>query len=113
MIAVAALPLVVLPKWLQVVACILVWLGASAGWGYLGHRLPTSRFDHDTWWSRLRGPERSGRLYERLGIKRFKAPPCLRKRNDGRERERRHHRQDLCERERDPQHDAERHHGEG
>lgn len=72
MIAAAALPLVVLPKWLQVVACILVWLGASAGWGYLGHRLPTSRFDHDTWWSRLRGPERGGRLYERLGIKRWK-----------------------------------------
>ena len=72
MIAATALPLVVLPKWLQVVACILVWLGASAGWGYLGPRLPTSRFDHDTWWSRLRGPERGGRLYERLGIKRWK-----------------------------------------
>lgn len=68
----AALPVLLLPKPLQVVACVAVWLAASAGWGYLGHRLPASRFDHDTWWSRLRGPERDGRVYERLGIRRWK-----------------------------------------
>lgn len=68
----AALPVVALPKWLQVVVCVVVWFAASAGWGYLGHRLPVTRFDHDTWWSRLRGPERDGRLYERVGIRRWK-----------------------------------------
>mgnify|MGYP003342282614 CR=1 FL=1 len=66
------LPVVALPKWLQVVLCVVVWFAASAGFGYLGHRMSLDRFDHDTWWSRLRGPERSGRLYERLGIKRWK-----------------------------------------
>ena len=67
-----ALPVVDLAKWLQVVLCVLVWFGASAGFGYLGHRLPLARFDHDTWWSRLRGGEIEGRRYERLGIKRWK-----------------------------------------
>ncbi|MFM7060434.1 MAG: hypothetical protein ACKOZL_04515 [Actinomycetes bacterium] len=67
-----ALPVVALPKWVQAVVCVVVWAGASAGFGYLGHRLPLSRFDHDAWWSRLRGDEVGGRRYERLGIKRWK-----------------------------------------
>ncbi|MEY4007712.1 MAG: hypothetical protein RLZZ467_744 [Gemmatimonadota bacterium] len=66
------LPIVVLPKWLQVVLCVVVWFGASAAFGYLGHRLPLSRFDHDTRWSRLRGTEIGGARYERLRIKRWK-----------------------------------------
>ena len=72
MVVALALPLVAMPKWAQAVFCVIVWFGASAGFGYLGHRLPLERFDHDTWWSRLRGREIGGRRYERLGIKRWK-----------------------------------------
>ena len=67
-----ALPVVVLPKWAQALLCVVVWFAASAGFGYLGHRAPLTRFDHDAWWSRLRGAEVDGRRYERLGIKRWK-----------------------------------------
>jgi glycosyl-4,4'-diaponeurosporenoate acyltransferase len=55
-------------------------IGGAATWafwstvcGYVAHRLPERWLDRDRWLFRLRGPERSGRLYDRvLRIKRWK-----------------------------------------
>lgn len=51
---------------------VAAWAVIHAGTGYLVHRLPASRLDADRWWFRPRPIERDGRLYERLGIKRWK-----------------------------------------
>jgi glycosyl-4,4'-diaponeurosporenoate acyltransferase len=40
--------------------------------GYALHRTASSRLDHDTWLTRIRGAERGGRAYERWGIRRWK-----------------------------------------
>jgi glycosyl-4,4'-diaponeurosporenoate acyltransferase len=50
----------------------LVWAGWSAVVGYAAHRLPLRRLDHDAPLTRLRTWERGGRVYERLGIRRWK-----------------------------------------
>lgn len=57
----------------QIVALdALAWAGWSAVVGYAAHRLPLSRLDHDGPLTRLRRWERGGRVYERLGIRRWK-----------------------------------------
>ncbi len=50
----------------------LVWAAWSAAVGYAAHRLPLRRLDHDAPVTRLRTWERGGRVYERLGIRRWK-----------------------------------------
>jgi glycosyl-4,4'-diaponeurosporenoate acyltransferase len=50
----------------------LVWAAWSATVGYAAHRLPLCRLDHDGPVTRLRAWERGGRVYERLGIRRWK-----------------------------------------
>lgn len=61
-----------LPKWAMVVLDVAVWGGWSAIVGYIAHRRPATAFADDSWLYRLRAVERGGRLYERLGIKRWK-----------------------------------------
>jgi glycosyl-4,4'-diaponeurosporenoate acyltransferase len=52
---------------------VIAWGLIHAGTGYLVHRLPARRFDHDTWLTRPRRIERGGRLYvDVLRIKRWK-----------------------------------------
>lgn len=49
------------------------WAAWSTVCGYVAHRLPLERLDHDGWLLRLRAPERDGRLYGRwLHIKAWK-----------------------------------------
>ena len=55
-----------------VAADVVAWGLLSSAVGYAGHRLPVRALAEDTAWSRLRGVERDGRLYERLGIRRWK-----------------------------------------
>lgn len=50
----------------------LVWALWSAVAGYAGHRMPHARLADDGWLTRLRGWERDGRVYERIGIRRWK-----------------------------------------
>ena len=50
----------------------LVWAAWSAVVGYAAHRLPLRRLDHDAPFTRLRTWERGGRVYERVGIRRWK-----------------------------------------
>jgi len=50
----------------------LAWAAWSAVVGYAAHRLPLRRLDHDARFTRLRTWERGGRVYERLGIRRWK-----------------------------------------
>ena len=55
-----------------VAADAAVWAGWSGIVGYAAHRLPDSRLDGDTALTRLRAWERGGRVYERIGIRRWK-----------------------------------------
>jgi glycosyl-4,4'-diaponeurosporenoate acyltransferase len=66
------IPLVELPKWAMVVLDVAVWGGWSAVVGYWAHRRPITAFADDSARYRLRAVEANGRLYERLGIKRWK-----------------------------------------
>jgi glycosyl-4,4'-diaponeurosporenoate acyltransferase len=53
---------------------VAAWAAFHASTGYLVHRLPARRFDHETFLTRARRFERDGRLYTRgLGIKRWKS----------------------------------------
>jgi glycosyl-4,4'-diaponeurosporenoate acyltransferase len=55
-----------------VVSC-LAWLLLGLLTGFFVHRLPLRRLDHDTWLTRPRGFEASGRFYEqRLHIRAWK-----------------------------------------
>ncbi len=55
-----------------VVSVVTMWLGWSLATGYCAHRLPVARLD--VWRRRLalRSWERGGRVYERVGIRRWK-----------------------------------------
>lgn len=55
-----------------VVLDVLVWAAWSVVVGYGAHRLPGHRLAHDGPLSRLRPWERDGRVYERIGIRRWK-----------------------------------------
>ncbi|MCC5951839.1 MAG: hypothetical protein JJU45_07045 [Acidimicrobiia bacterium] len=58
--------------WAVVVGSV-VWAVAGTAVGYVMHRLPVTRFDHDTWLTRLRPREVDGRVYERRwAIRRWK-----------------------------------------
>jgi glycosyl-4,4'-diaponeurosporenoate acyltransferase len=48
------------------------WAAIHAATGYAAHRLALDRLQRDTWLLRVRAFEDGGRLYERLGIKRWK-----------------------------------------
>jgi glycosyl-4,4'-diaponeurosporenoate acyltransferase len=50
----------------------LAWAVWSAAVGYAANRLPLRRLEHDGHLTRLRSWEREGRVYERLGIRRWK-----------------------------------------
>jgi glycosyl-4,4'-diaponeurosporenoate acyltransferase len=63
---------VALPNWATVVLDVAVWGGWSAVVGYVAHRRSATAFSADSWLYRRREFERGGRLYERLGIKRWK-----------------------------------------
>ena len=49
-----------------------VWAGWSAVVGYAAHRLPLARLAHDGVLTRLRPWEHGGRVYQGLGIRRWK-----------------------------------------
>ncbi len=67
------MPLVELSSTALVVADVAAWGVISASVGYLAHRLPDHRLDHDTGLTRIRRFERDGRVYERrLRIVRWK-----------------------------------------
>lgn len=57
---------------LTIAVDVLAWalIGVTVGYGM--HRVPLRRLDHDTGLTRLRRFEREGRLYERMGIRRWK-----------------------------------------
>ena len=60
-------------KPLLVLLDVVAWGIIHAGTGYLVHRLPARRFEHDTWLTRARRWEGDGRFYvDRLRIKRWK-----------------------------------------
>ena len=61
-----------LPLGPTVAVDVVAWALLSLAAGYGLHRTSTARLDHDTWVTRLRPFERSGRRYERLGIRRWK-----------------------------------------
>lgn len=61
-----------LPLWAALAVDVAAWAVIGVVVGYGMHRVPLSRLDHDTWLTRLRAWERSGRTYERLGIQRWK-----------------------------------------
>jgi glycosyl-4,4'-diaponeurosporenoate acyltransferase len=61
-----------LPRPWMIVLDVVAWAAWSATAGLVAHRMPVSRLGHDKWWFHLRPAERSGRLYERLRIKRWK-----------------------------------------
>ena len=61
-----------LPAVVQVVIIGLGWFGWSVVCGYVAHRRPAETFDPTRWHYRLRGWERGGRVYERIGIRRWK-----------------------------------------
>ena len=48
------------------------WAIIQVSAGYLAHRLPATRLDHDTWLTRGRRFEDEGRFYERFGVRRWK-----------------------------------------
>ncbi|MEY2452087.1 MAG: glycosyl-4,4-diaponeurosporenoate acyltransferase [Acidimicrobiaceae bacterium] len=56
----------------MVVLDVVVWGAWSAIAGYVAHRRPAAAFATDSWLYRLRRFERGGRLYEQLGIRRWK-----------------------------------------
>ena len=56
----------------NVVIDVGAWLGIHAVTGYAAYRLPLRRLQRDGWLLRLRPIEDGGRLYERLGIRRWK-----------------------------------------
>ena len=60
--------------WRPALGCGLGWLLWSVLVGYLGHRLPASALDHDSWWSRPRPwGEPLASYGKRLAIRRWKA----------------------------------------
>lgn len=60
-----SLPLVELSDGWAIVVGSATWAGLSFAVGYLAHRAPVARFDHDSWLTRLRTWEAGGRVYER------------------------------------------------
>jgi glycosyl-4,4'-diaponeurosporenoate acyltransferase len=68
------LPLLVeLSFWGTLLANVVAWAGFHAGSGYVAHRLPLARLQHDSWLLRPRRVEAGGRLYvRRLRIRRWK-----------------------------------------
>jgi glycosyl-4,4'-diaponeurosporenoate acyltransferase len=60
-------PLVVsLSFWGTLLANVVAWAAIHAGSGYVVHRLPLARLQHDGWLLRPRRWERDGRTYQRL-----------------------------------------------
>ncbi len=51
---------------------VVAWALIGVVVGYGMHRVPLRRLERDTWITRPRRFEREGRLYERLGIRRWK-----------------------------------------
>jgi glycosyl-4,4'-diaponeurosporenoate acyltransferase len=60
-------PLVVsLSFWGTLLANVVAWAAIHAGSGYVVHRLPLARLQHDGWLLRPRPWEHDGRTYQRL-----------------------------------------------
>lgn len=51
---------------------VAVWGVIHASTGYIAHRIPAARLNHDTWLTRVRRWERGGRVYEIVRIRRWK-----------------------------------------
>jgi len=64
--------LIELPKIPTVLIDVAAWGLIHAVTGYLVHRMNNRRLDHDTWLTTPRTWERSGRIYERVAIRRWK-----------------------------------------
>ena len=56
----------------NVLVDVAAWFLIHSVTGYAAHRLPLRRLQRDGWLLRLRAFEQGGRLYERLGIRRWK-----------------------------------------
>jgi glycosyl-4,4'-diaponeurosporenoate acyltransferase len=67
-----AVPLIELPPLPNVAVDVAAWFAIHAGTGYAVHRLSLDRLQRDGWLLRPRRIEDSGRLYERLAIRRWK-----------------------------------------
>lgn len=61
----------VLPRWIALIDAG-VWASWSILVGYRATRIPWTRLVQDSWLTRPRAWERDGRIYERLGILRWK-----------------------------------------
>ena len=61
-----------LGNWAMVGLDIVAWGAIHAGTGYLAHRLPATFCERDTWLTRLRGWEQSGRLWRILRVHSWK-----------------------------------------
>jgi glycosyl-4,4'-diaponeurosporenoate acyltransferase len=51
---------------------IVAWGVVHASTGYIAHRIPTARLDHDSWLTRPRRWERGGRVYDAIRVRRWK-----------------------------------------
>lgn len=60
--------IVELSKGFTVAVDVVAWGVIHAGTGYLAHRLPDRCFQNDSWLTRLRGLETSGRLWRVLRV---------------------------------------------
>jgi glycosyl-4,4'-diaponeurosporenoate acyltransferase len=67
-----SVPLIELAPLPNVLVDVGAWAAVHAGTGYAVHRLPIRWLDHDGGLLRIRGFENGGRIYERLGIRRWK-----------------------------------------
>ena len=56
----------------NVLVDVAAWAVVHAATGYAVHRLPLRALDRDTWLTRIRSVEDDGRLYSRVGIRRWK-----------------------------------------
>lgn len=66
------IPLVDLSRPILLVVDVVAWAVVHVATSYAAHRAPHRWFARDTWVTRPRRWERDGRLYEQLGIKRWK-----------------------------------------
>lgn len=66
------IPVVHLSRPVLLLVDIAAWGAFHAATGYAVHRAPAAWFARDTWLTRARRWERDGRLYERVGIRRWK-----------------------------------------
>jgi glycosyl-4,4'-diaponeurosporenoate acyltransferase len=66
------MPLIQLSPVATVVVDVCAWIAIHTSTGYAVHRTPVERLQHDGWLLRIRPAEADGRVYQRVGIRRWK-----------------------------------------